>query len=499
MALRATYLAVLGVTLTGQLAALGFEMATAARFGTGRDADALAFALTLIVTVTGEVAGWVSTLVVPLYVHLLATSVTSAAAFLRRMLGALVVLTGAGALLLAFGAHAVVDVLAPALGERGVTLVQALTPLLVLVPLAALFASALQAHGHFVAAGARQLAWYGGGLAAVLWGAATLGPVAAALGMLMGTAIFSVALGASAFVLIRGRGAVEGGPSVKQVGTLLVPLALLSTAAAVNIAVERAIAARLPEGSLAALTYAYRLLHFPLALFVVNASAMLLPTLAGHSARGEDEAADHLTRRAVQVTVVFAVPLAALALALAEPLTVVLLQRGAFTEASTARTATAIAWYAPSVVAMAIVQLLARIYQARRALWRLAGAVSVGIAVHVALMAGLTPLLGFRGLPLAASLSGLALVALMLYGLGDRAAGLPRVLLGRGAAAVAVAGFAALGAARLARGFAGDAAVGSLVAGAVVGIVVYAGVLAALAPREARAALAVVVPSGRTV
>jgi putative peptidoglycan lipid II flippase len=269
--------------------------------------------------------------------------------------------------------------------------------------------------------------------------------------------------------------------------------------------VERALAARLPEGSLAALTYAYRLLHFPVALFVVNASAMLLPTLAGHSARGENEVADALTRRAVQVTIVFAVPLAALALALAEPLTVVLLQRGAFTEASTARTATAIAWYAPTVVALAVAQVLARTYQARRALWRLArtyqarralwrlaATAGAGIALNVGLMTVLTPLLGFRGLPLAASLSGFALVALMLYGLRDRPAGLTRVFVGRGTTAVVAAGLVALAAAWLARGLAGEPAMTSLVAGAAAGIAGYAIALAALAPAEARAALAVV-------
>src|SRR5688572_13905347 len=164
MAFRTTFLAVVAVTLAGQLVAVAFEIAVAARFGTGREADALAFALTLLVSLSAEVVGWVSTLFVPLYIDARATSPGAGAALLRRGLLAVLAATVAAALLLGFVAPVVLGLLAPALGARGVAILRACAPLLVVVPLAALFAATLQAHGRFVAAGARQLAWYGGGL-----------------------------------------------------------------------------------------------------------------------------------------------------------------------------------------------------------------------------------------------------------------------------------------------------------------------------------------------
>ena len=494
MAFRATYLALLAVTVVGQLAALGFEIAVAARFGTGRDADALAFALMLVVTLTGELASWVSAIVVPLYLAARATSVTGAAAFLRRVFAALLLVAGLIVVLLAVAAPVVVRVLAPALGPRGIAVLQAFAPLLVFAPLAALFGAALQAHGRFAGAGARQLAWYGGGLVAVILLGPAWGVLAVPFGIVAGMAMFAAALAVPARALTRSADGADRGPSLARVGTLLLPLALLSAALLCNVAVERALAARLPEGSLAALTYAYRLLHFPLALFLVNATAMLLPTMAGHAARGEDEISDALTRRALRVTLVFVVPLAALAIALAEPLTAVLLQRGAFTASSTASTATAIAWYAPSIVTAALIQVLLRVYQARQALWRLAAMVGASIAVNIVLMAGLTALAGFRGLPLAASLSGVVLVALMLRGLRDRAPGLAGVLTDGASVAVVGAGLAALAAAWLVRDLAAGA-LPALVLGAAAGAGVYAGALATLAPNEARAALAVLVPA----
>src|SRR5438477_11397284 len=114
MAFRATFLAVVGVTLAGHLVALGFEIAAAARFGTGREADALAFALTLLVTLTAEVVSWIATLFVPLYVAARAASAARAAVLLRRSIGAVVVVTGAFALLLGGSAPAVLATLAPA-------------------------------------------------------------------------------------------------------------------------------------------------------------------------------------------------------------------------------------------------------------------------------------------------------------------------------------------------------------------------------------------------
>jgi len=326
-----------------------------------------------------------------------------------------------------------------------------------------------------------------------VWGP-TLGALAAPLGMAVGIALFAGGLAVAARDAGGRAPGARGGPSLRRVGGLLVPLAVLSVAAAANVAVERALAARLPEGSLAALTYGYRLLHFPLALFVVNATAMLLPALAGHAVREEAGAADALTARALRLTLVFSVPLAALALALAEPVTAVLLERGAFTRGSTAVTATAIAWYAPGVVAMALAQVLTRVYQARQALWRLAATTGIGIAVNVTLMPALAASLGFVGLPLASTLSGFALVAVMLRGLGDRASLLRDAVRGRGAAAVVTAGLAALAAAWLARLAAGEAPVVATIGGGLAGVLAYGATLAALAPGDARAALALVVP-----
>ena len=499
MAFRATFLVVVGVTLVGQLAALGFEIAAAARFGTGLEADALAFALTLVFALTAEIGGWVSTLFVPLYVEARATSPSIAASLLRRVLAALVIVLGAGAILLALAAGSLVEILAPSLGPRGVAIFRAFAPLIALVPLAGLFAATLHATGRFVAASFRPLAWYGGGIIGVVVVGPALGAVAVPLGMIVGVAAFTALIGGSALRDARAPDGGGGGPSLAALARRLVPLAVLSAFVALNVAVERALAARLPTGSLAALTYGYRLLHFPVALFVVNATAMLFPRLSGHAVRGEMSSFDALVHRALGLAAVFAVPFAALAIALAEPLTALLLQRGAFTASSTAATATAIAWYAPGVVAMALNHVLSRAFQALHALWRLVWTVGAGLLLNVLLMPALTMLFGFRGLAFASSISAFVAVGLMLMALNEHVPTLGGALVTRATAAIVIAGVAGGVAATFARGLAGDSAMPQVLCGGVVGIAVYATVLFALAPGEARAMLATLAPtwSGR--
>lgn len=499
--MRTTFLVVVALTLGGHLAALGFEMAAAARFGTGHDADALAFGLALVLALTTEVVGWVATLVIPLYVEARERSAPAAAAFLRRVLTGVLGVTVAGAVALVLAAPAAVSLLAPSLGPRGVVVLRAFAPLVVLLPLAGLFAAARQAHGRFVGASLRQLAWYGGGLAGVVIGGTALGAVAAPLGMLAGTVLFAACLAVPALGAARAGTGPGDGPTLAHVGRALVPLALLSACTGLNVAAERAFAARLGPGSLAALTYAYRLLHFPLALFVINATAMLLPALATHAARGQGTALDALAHRAFRLALVFAVPVAALAAALAEPLTRTVLERGAFTAASTSATATAIAWYAPGVVAMALVQVLFRTFQALRMLWPLAWTAGAGILLNVAMMPVLISAVGFPGLPLSSSLSAFAAMAFMVLGLRTQAPSLARALVSRTSAAVVGAGVLAGVAARIVSGLTGDDGAVGLLAGGLAGVLVYGGTIAMVAREDARAALAVVSPvwAGRGV
>jgi len=496
---RRALVGVVLVATAGQLATIAYEIVVARRFGTGADADALALALTLVVAVGNEIVTWIATLFVPLYVVAAHTSGAAAARFYRQSVAAVLVVTAALAGLLVAGAAPLLGLLAPALADRSsaLALLRWLVPLVLLLPLAAVLGSVLQARERFVLAGLRPLCWYGGALVALLFLGRRWGVGAVPVGMVVGLVVFCVALvragGGAADVRA---GGAESGPTTvgRGLAPLLVPLVLASTANYVNVGVERALAARLPEGSLAALTYASRLIHFPVTLVLMHATTILLPALSVHAARREPRPLEDMLVRALRLALLFAIPLAALSVALAEPLIHLLLERGAFGAESTRLTSTALVWYAPSLIGVAGVQVLARGYQALQAIPRMAAIGMAAVALNLVLMPALTATLGLRGLPLATSTTTVVLLAAMLVGLRARLPGLTSRRVADSALRASVAALAAMVSAWLVREAATALPLARFVAGSVVGVAVYAGVLWWLAREDARLALDFVMP-----
>jgi putative peptidoglycan lipid II flippase len=495
---RQVFGAVVGVTLAGQLCAMAYEIAVAGRFGTGIEADALALTLTLVLAVANEVGGWITTLFIPHYIEARTQAGAGAGrAFFRAC--ALFVTAGVAALglALAAGAPALLGLLAPALPGEGtaILLLRLFAPLLVLLPLSTLLAGVLQAEGRFVAAALRQLCWYGLALAGVLALAARVGAAAVPAGMLAGLLLYGALLGAGLPAgAWRGADTALVGPRLRQAGVLLLPLAVASTANYLNIMIERSLAARLPPGSLAALTYAFRLLNFPVNLFLINATTMLFPPLALHAARNDAAELEALVRRALRLSLIFTVALAALAIALAEPAIAVLLQRGAFTARSTALTAAALTWYAPGVVGMAGAQVLSRAYQALHEIRRMVWTGILVVALNIVLMTTLTALIGFPGLPLAVSTSAITLFVAMLLAIRPRLPALaPRAVLGTAGRAV-LAGAVAIAAVAAVRRAGFEDGIPALVAGAAAGLVAYGAALLALSRDDMSLALGFLVP-----
>jgi putative peptidoglycan lipid II flippase len=493
---------VVALTLAGQGASILYEISVADRFGTGVDADALALTFTMVVAVANEIVMWISTLFIPYYVERSATAGPGAAAgVLRRSLLAVAMGTAALAFTFVLAASSLVGLLAPDPLVRGPSghLARLFAPLLVLLPLSALLAGALQAQGRFAVSGLRQVCWYGMALLFLLTLGPRLGSSTVPLGMGTGLALFCAILGGTlwsfgALTSSSLEPAGHDGSRGRRLGAALLPLALASAANYVNVSIERGIAARLPEGSLAALTYAFRLLHFPVNLFLVNATTVLFPSLAVHAAREEYEALEGLILRALRLTLIFTVPLAVLSMALAQPAIQVVLQRGAFTADSTRLTATALTLYAPGLVGIAGTQVLVRAYQALREIRRLVVIGVAVIALNIALMLTLTRAVGFPGLPAAMSVSSIILFAAMLLGLRRRLPGLDLRGVGASAWRVTLAAAVAAGCAHVLTVPGPESALLALMVGGGAGMASFGLALFWLSRADAYLALAFVFP-----
>lgn len=483
-------------TFAGQVTVLAYEVLVAARFGTGPDADALALALTVAFAAGNEMAGWVTALFVPRFLELRQRrGAAAAAAFVLRGGTALLIVTVALAAVLIAAAPSMLAVLAPGLVvEPGpARLLRLFAPVLVLLPASAWLAGILHSHGRFTVPGTRQALWYGTTLVLLLALGSGVRVDAVPAGMTAGLLLFCLLLWRSSARLVTVRGSGGSGPVLRPVAGALLPLALGSLVNYVNVGLERGIAARLAEGSLAALTYAFRLLNVPVNLFLLTAATMLLPALARSAAREDTAAFATLLHRAVRLAVVFTVPLAAVAAALAEPMIRVLFERGAFTMDSTRLTALALAWYAPAVVGMAAVHVLTRAYQALGEIPRLVGTGVAVTCVNMAMMPALTVLIGFRGLPLAATINWLLLFLALLLALrrrlGDfRVAGIVHTT-----ARAGVAGVVAFACTAAAVG-AGGGGLLAVVLAAAVGVAAYGLTLRAVGPVDLGLAVGLVLP-----
>lgn len=124
-------------------------------------------------------------------------------------------------------------------------------------------------------------------------------------------------------------------PEVKKVMTLMVPTLFGSSVAQINLLIDTMIATMLPlVGSPTFLYYSDRLLEFPLGLFGIAISTVILPKLSHTFALKNQDEYQQTMKWAMSLAMFVALPSAVGLLILAEPVIVTLFGYGEFTAAS---------------------------------------------------------------------------------------------------------------------------------------------------------------------
>ncbi len=165
------------------------------------------------------------------------------------------------------------------------------------------------------------------------------------------------------------------GPEVRTILRLYAPVALGMLVTIVGIVIDRNLASRLAEGSLSVMSYATRLIQFPLGLVAMAVAAAVLPALAKHAGgQAEADGAIEADRRGyletlrfgVRVVLLMMLPATVGLIVLSEPMVRLLFERGRFAEAETARTAVVFLAYAPQLPFTALDQLFIVAFYARK-------------------------------------------------------------------------------------------------------------------------------------
>jgi putative peptidoglycan lipid II flippase len=401
--------------LTALSAILGFlrDIVIAGVFGAGAELDAYLVAQGLMNLVLALIAGAMAKATVPVLAAQNATDGTSdrTAHTLSVVLTVTLAVLGLGSLVMALAASSVVTVLAPGFEGPQAELAAGLTRVVlistVLIAGTNLLAAAAEAHRRFFWSSVQGIPFN----LVMIGSAVLLGPrygiAALAVGFVAGSAARLVCqLVPLRALRLRLRASVDvRDPGFRAIAALVPPLLLGSALGNVNTLVDRAVGSMVGEGTISALGYAWRLIGLGETLLVASLLTALYPAF-GAAAGGRDLAEmRRLVGRGLATTATVLFPVCGFMLVCAGPLVALLFEHGSFSPGDTRRTATAVLWYVPALLALGWRELVVRASYALGDSRRPVLVAIVAMAVNVVgdLTLGLT--YGIAGLAASTSLS----------------------------------------------------------------------------------------------
>jgi putative peptidoglycan lipid II flippase len=129
--------------------------------------------------------------------------------------------------------------------------------------------------------------------------------------------------------------------------------------AQLSLIINTQIASHLTPGSVSWISYADRLMEFPIALLGVALGVVLMPQLSAAQASGDADAYSAMLDWGLRLVMVLAWPCAVALLVFAQPLVAVLYHYGAFTDRDVAQTTLALTGYGVGVLGLVAIKVLA--------------------------------------------------------------------------------------------------------------------------------------------
>ena len=212
-----------------------------------------------------------------------------------------------------------------------------------------------------------------------------------------------------------------GHPGVREIARLTIPRTLALGAVQLIFIVDTFLAAKLPEGSLTALNYAFQLMQLPLGVFSIAISAAVFPTLSSYAAQGLQSKMREILQTAIRWILFLTLPTVVMMIVLRRPIVNLLFQYGQFGPEAREATQEAFLFYSLGLAGHALIQILARAYYASKDTRTPLALTLVSIGTNIVLSVLLAPIYGINGLALANSIATLAEAVLFLALLAPRA------------------------------------------------------------------------------
>jgi putative peptidoglycan lipid II flippase len=154
-------------------------------------------------------------------------------------------------------------------------------------------------------------------------------------------------------------------PIARRIGKLLLPRALGTAVYQLSVLIDTVLASLawiVGAGGVAALYYAHRLIHLPLAVFGISLATAALPKMSKEAASNDMAGLKDTVSFSLMAVFTVMIPAAVGLMILAKPIIRILFQRGEFTAYSTAITSSALFFYTFGLFAYAGIKILVNAY-----------------------------------------------------------------------------------------------------------------------------------------
>ena len=408
----------LTATFIGQLLNFAVDMLVASNFGTSWAADAYFLSLAVSFMIVDLFVIGINAVFVPAYVE--RSKAGHADDFFSTSLNAATAVAVVVSIVLYFLIPGLVDIVAGGFTAQGrllaVMLTRALLVLVITTPLAVFMSSRLNVHGRFFLPGLGKSFNFIFIIIVLLLFKDVIGISSLVVGYIVGSIVFIAALGLLFYKDGLGYSFKLNSKDARfrETGILLLPLFAAAGVNYCGILYERSIAAGLPEGSIAALSYAFKLASGPSNLLALGSMSVALPAFSRFAADDDIDGLALLLTKGLRLVSFFIVPIVCLLALLRSPIVRLLFERGAFTAASSALTASALFYYVFGLCGMVSVMVVSRVYLALKDI-KTMSLIGIGaVALNILLLFIFSPVFGFIGIPMAFSITATLHIAVLL-------------------------------------------------------------------------------------
>lgn len=203
---------------------------------------------------------------------------------------------------------------------------------------------------------------------------------------------------------------------IKKIVKLALPILISTWVQPINNIVSIRLASGLENGAaVSALEYSYNLYLIIVGVFSYTLSNIIFPELSKLTADNNNEKIKEILNKSIKISSLFIIPMSIGIAMLSNEIIEIIYERGEFTRTSTLLTGNALFYYAIGMIGYGIMEVLNKAFYAMQDSKTPMKISAFAIVLNVFLSVVLVKVIGYLGLPLAASITSIATGALMIY------------------------------------------------------------------------------------